>query len=419
VKSGTGSANGTSRRAAFDRWFRYPAGFSSPTLDRCFAATDVREGTIVDPFAGVGTTGTASITRGFAFRGIETHPFVAEIASLKFSAFPGDATRLVDEAAAVGERASATLSTTNITLETELVTRSFSATTLRALVSLRAAIGDAPAEVQPYLRLALAATLRDVADVKVGWPHQRPALKRKAPHQNATKRFAERVKWIADDLKTVSARADASITIGDSRKAAAWEAAVGATRAEVCLSSPPYLNNFDYADATRLEVYFFGLARSWADLCSVVRVDMVAASTQQSTRGRADAAWAALNKYEKTRERAETLAASLTHERKARGRGKEYDQMLPAYLADIAAVLTQAHAYLSDRGYVVWVVGDSAPYGVYLDTPALISDLAREVGFEPVADTHLRSRGKRWAVNGTRHQVALSERLVALRRVAD
>src|SRR5258708_39051759 len=68
----TGCPNGGSGRLPFDRWFRYPAGFSPATLDRCFGSLSGTGGLIVDPFAGVATTGTAAIARGHAFRGIET-----------------------------------------------------------------------------------------------------------------------------------------------------------------------------------------------------------------------------------------------------------------------------------------------------------------------------------------------------------
>ena len=43
---------------------------------------------------------------------------------------------------------------------------------------------------------------------------------------------------------------------GDSRVPEAWESIAPGT-AKGCVSSPPYLNNFDYADATRLELYFW------------------------------------------------------------------------------------------------------------------------------------------------------------------
>lgn len=67
-------------------------------------------------------------------------------------------------------------------------------------------------------------------------------------------------------------------------------------------------------------------------------------------------------------------------------------------------------------GIYVWVVGDSAPYGIAIDTPSLVLLVAEELGFQSVEDRCLRDRGQRWRTNGTRHQVALTERLIVFRR---
>ena len=61
---------------------------------------------------------------------------------------------------------------------------------------------------------------------------------------------------------------------------------------------------------------------------------------------------------------------------------------------------------------VVWVVGDSAPYGIHFDTPGLLSELGESLGFAVVGEQQIRSRGKRWRTNGKRHQVDLCEKQV-------
>ncbi len=304
----------------------------------------------------------------------------------------------------------------SVQAETLLVRRSFDEEVLKQLVALREMIEVAEDRLVPYLRCALVGTLRDVASVKVGWPYQQPGSARRPPYRSPIKRFHDRVKWLAEDLATLPASRDANITIGDSRATASWQMALGDTKARLCLSSPPYLNNFDYADATRLELYFLGKVRSWGELCSAVRVNMVAATTQQSTQSRARAGWMILDKLPTTAKIARELATNLSEKRRERSRGKEYDQMLPAYLADISEVLRRAYEHLDTGALLAWVVGDSAPYGVYIDTPAIISKMAVEIGFTPIQDVNLRLRGKRWAQNGTRHQVALSERLIVFRR---
>src|SRR3972149_8914532 len=49
-------------------------------------------------------------------------------------------------------------------------------------------------------------------------------------------------------------------------------------------TSPPYLNNFDYADRTRLELYFWGHAKSWGDISQKIRTVLMTSATTQISR---------------------------------------------------------------------------------------------------------------------------------------
>jgi hypothetical protein len=413
-----GAPNGASRTRVFDRWFRYPAGFSPAALEAAFKAVNVGEGQlIVDPFAGVATAGTTARDRALRFRGIEAHPLIAELANLKLKrqASLGDPESLIDEAEALtGE-----VEQVPTTSEHELVRRCFDPDTLSELVSLRALIIGSNSRWSRHLKWALLGTLREAAAVKVGWPHQRPNLRRvRQIVSDPLQRFVDRAAWIADDLATVGTGIDHRVVVGDSRARRPWAQALGEELAMGCVSSPPYLNNFDYADATRLELFFWGEISSWSEMCTEVRDEMLVATTQQSSVKSTEAAWRWLERHQSTKATLEPLAEDLTvlRREKVGKRGKEYDRVLPDYFAGIGKVLTQLYDHLADGAKVAWVVGDSAPYGVYVDTPRYLTALATQIGFAPVADVVIRSRGERWRTNGSRHQVPLSERLIVLHR---
>jgi hypothetical protein len=93
--------------------------------------------------------------------------------------------------------------------------------------------------------------------------------------------------------------------------------------------------------------------------------------------------------------------------------------MLVSYFADISSVLANAAKVVKPGGAVAWVVGDSAPYGIYVDTPKIIGLVATDLGYTVSADEQLRTRGLRWRTNGTRHQIDLSERLTIFTRPTD
>lgn len=408
----SGTSNGVSRRRAFDRWLRYPAGFSESTLHEaftCLEGTDPR-GAVVDPFCGVATVGTAARSQGRGFIGLEAHPWIATAAQLKFEV-PADPAGLVAAASEIV----ADVGPGDVSDEPELLRRVFSDEVLAILVTLRERIRSSTSVWTRHLELALMSNLRAHAGVKVGWPYQLPSQPRQARSADPCRFLQRRANMMADDLALWAQNAPPSVVVhGDSRDAQTWtsadfSAAVGA------VSSPPYLNNFDYADATRLEMYFSGAVSSWRELCLDVRDGMVVATTQQSSVGQAATALDALRRWPGVRAHVERLAGELERERLRRPRGKEYSRVVAPYFAGVGRVLEYLASALPAGAPVVLVVGDSAPYGIYVDTPSILLALGSEVGLEPVANRPLRSRGTKWRTNGSRHQVALSEQLVELR----
>jgi hypothetical protein len=411
----SGRPNGASRTRPFDRWFRYPAGFSEAALTAALDSVGHANGRwLVDPFAGAAVGGTAALVAGWRFAGIEAHPAIAELADLKFRRASA-AADLVAASADTVERAE---QIAPVVPENDLLERSFDSAVLANLCRLKEAILAEQTESQwrVHLKWALLGTLRDVASVKVGWPYQRPALARQPPHRDVQRRFLQRAARIAEDLIDAPSTRGSRVIAGDSGAAQPWRAVLGGQKAAACVTSPPYLNNFDYADATRLEMYFWGHADSWNSLVNSVRADMLIATTQQTRRDHATAALQHLLVYPGLARRLDDLRRRLETERVRRGRGKEYDRVLAPYFLGIARVLSRLHKNLSPGATCAWVVGDSAPYGIYIDTPGLIGALSEELGFVVDADVPLRRRGHRWRTNGTRHQVELSERLLTFRR---
>lgn len=405
--------NGPRRNTPFDGWLRYAAGFSESSLEACIEAVRPTDASVVkaaDPFLGVATAGRRAAEEGWAFRGIEAHPMIARVAALKFAPTP-PAADLVTAARAISQA----FEPGPVDGEHVLVRRMFADDILAEFVGLRNAITEAGGKWQAHLELALISILRDHAHAKVGWPYQLPGKGRSPRSKDPRGRFVRLVERFARDIAEAPP-ADVSVVHGDSREPAAW-ARADAANLDAILTSPPYLNNFDYADATRLELYFLGEVASWRELCSTVRSGMIIASTQQSHKLDAEAA---------IRDLAGTgigdaiapLIDELDQLRKRPGRrwGKAYNWLLALYFRDLRAVVANMAVALRPGGRAALVVGDSAPYGIYVDTPQLLTLVAEEFGFELVSSDVLRSRGARWRTNGSRHQVPLNERLVVWRR---
>lgn len=405
----TGAPNGASAQQAYDRWFRYPAGFSVETLQRCFdAAGDIaRDELLADPFCGAATVGTAHVARGGRFVGLEAHPLLVDLARTKLRVPPLSPRRLAHAARAVADRSG----TPACDDEPELVRRCFDGKTLSTLCGLRCEIASEGAW-RPYLTWALLGTLRDVANARVGWPYQRPAVERQPIHKDARERFVQRATQIAADLSEYPLIGSGRVRLVDSRRRSAWTSAFGEMRIRACITSSPYLNNFDYADATRLELYFLGQVTSWQEMCDSARTRMLVATTQQSRVALAKRDSARLRRIPGVDSELADLVERLEKERTRRPRGKEYDRLLPSYLSGINRVLENLANHLAPKARLVWVIGDSAPYGIYIDTPGLIATMARTHGLKLIENERLRTRGTRWRTNGMRHRIALEERML-------
>jgi hypothetical protein len=424
IASGRGRRHGTSYVNAFDRWFRYPAGFATDYASALLERLHVPEnGAVLDCFAGSGVIGTAAQQLGLRFYGIEAHPLIAELARLKLQPAPktdislGETSKQLAEAATSLIRDRLERGAPSAPDQADLVKRCFDPEHLEALVALRDLIKEGHGEHwSPYLKWALLGCLRELASAKVGWPYQRPSQQRKPMFSAPIKRFLARAEQIESDIAGHSSTGNSGIVVtGDARDPASWKIVEPAS-IEGCVSSPPYLNNFDYADATRLELYFWGDVTSWAQMCLDVRSGMITATTQQSSVGAARDAIERLNESVEVRREVAEINRRLENERKSRKRGKEYDRVVPDYFAGILQVLENLAEAMSPKARCAWLIGDSAPYGVYVDTPRLIGMLAKQAGFTVESDELLRHRGQRWAANAMKHDVKLSERLLILRR---
>jgi hypothetical protein len=390
----------------FDGWYRFPAAMRADALEQAAAAAKIPVGgSVVDPFCGTGRTATFVTARGERFVGIEAHPILADLSQTKVSC-PDDPTELRDRAQFLTRtrgRASAR------PRQADVLEACFDAEQLNLLVAMRDAAAD-DERWGAHLRWAVLGAVRELAGG--GWPYggARSTARRDRDPCAVVER---RIRRMADDLARAPRRRDAVVVGGDAREASAW-AAVEPGSVDASVSSPPYLNQLSYGEMVRAEAYFLGLAGNWRELNGLA-AGLMSSCTQQLSRARRDAAAVQLDSLPGVSAAASPMITRLAKARSERSRGKPYDQLLPTYLADISRVLAHLYKALAPGGRVAWVIGDSAPYGIYVDTPMLVGVVATEVGFEVFSDDVLRLRGSRWKVEG-RHDRPLTERLLTLRK---
>jgi len=135
---------------------------------------------------------------------------------------------------------------------------------------------------------------------------------------------------------------------------------------DVVITSPPYANNYDYADALRFEMTFWGDVTGWGDIHDAVRKYLIVSSSQHSSREKLkvndlldeDA-------VQPIRNELSAVMQQLAEVRERHGGKKHYHTMIGAYCRDISLVLRQLRIACKPGSRMCWVIGDSAPYGVY------------------------------------------------------
>ena len=419
-----------SLRAPIHRWFKYPAGYSYKLVEQTFKVFGIGPGhAVYDPFSGTGTTILTAKQNGIDGVGIEAHIFVHWVAETKlfwdFNA--ADLTQWVaktlKEVRHKVERGLPKSVDINEAFP-QLIYKCYHPEDLAVLYLIRAYSEEI--ESKPYqnlFKLALTDTLRSASTAGTGWPYIAP---RKSnghnPPKNAFIVFQKTLLSIVADLETVIGKTPPCVTrnvLGDSRRR---EPSVADESLDLAVTSPPYLNNYDYADRTRLEMYFLGWASSWGDITRAVRDKLMMAATTQVRRAdydldnilRPELAEHAPEVYQALR----AAVSDLTRLRQEKSGKKDYDIMTAQYFNDMYDVLRETYRVLKPDAAFVLVLGDSAPYGVYIPTGRYIAEIACSggIGFKSFQLEDLRKRGGKWPGNPQRHKVPLAEGLVILRK---
>lgn len=392
------------------RWFRYSAGFSAQWVHEVLAGWNIQSSHLVlDPFAGSGTVSVACDSIGIPSIGVEAHPVVSRICKAKLLwATPVE--RFSSFASAViegmrGRRA-------NLSKYPEIIHRSFDVETLTILDKLKLSwteIRNSSAESE-LVWMALTAILRSTSRAGTAqWQYILPNKTKKRVLQ-PLQAFLQQVEIMKSDMRKMQEQAKKShahIFSGDSRKLSSFAPAT----IDAVITSPPYANNYDYADALRFEMTFWGDIEGWADIHDAVRQYLMVSSSQHSSRDRLKMDdILALEALRPIRQQLSAVMNELSIVREHHGGKKHYHTMVGAYCRDIALVLQELRLVSRSGVKMCWVIGDSAPYGVYCPIDKWISELAIAAGFKQHRFEKLRDRNIKW--KNRKHRVPLKEGLL-------
>lgn len=395
--SGRLPTNLTTNRWPIHRWFNFIAGFSPEFVSQCIQEAGLvkGEGMLIDPFAGLSTALVQANFESVCSVGFETHPFFYDISLAKIC--PPSSTQNIDHIKSIcysvrpfaGELEKVWSPTATVFLRKIVSERS-----LRYLASAMLAEEAISRPERPLFRLILSRVLELAAHSQTDGIYKAPTtLKDSLEYSIALRKVCDEVRF---DVESVGGNLRPLAKLHPESSENMKRLKDGSC--SLCVTSPPYLNNFDFAEMTRLQLYFWRYAGSWGEITERVRRRLIVNTTTAPTDLKRRQTEFSASLSESLRSDLKPLIERLKQRRQHKAGKKDYHLLVYPYFAQMRNVFLELRRVLRPRSNFHLIVADSALYGVHMPTHQLLASLMAETGFEVVAVQNMRARGDRWVL---------------------
>ena len=397
------------------RWYEFKEGFSEDLVQLAVTEFHEQSGKIprlLDPFMGSGTTLITSGKLGLAATGIEVNPFISFSARVKCSSSANKQDLLVRNLTAVLADSKNEIPSLLEGVSTFTEARGadkwlFNRSVLRGFTAIDRAITSRHNVHHPF-RLALISALMDCCNAK----RDGKCLRYKSQWEklgfnssDLREAFKRRADIVIEDLVEYRFSANnLSVVKGDSRTKLRQ---LRAQSYDLVVTSPPYLNSFDYSDVYRPETFAGGFVRDNVQLRSI---------RLKTIRSHVQVAWKADRS-----EMSSSVSRLVTKLSRRDLWNKNLPDMVRSYFSDISSVLSGLWRVVRPNGEVWMVVATSAYAGVHVEVDKIVAQLAGDCGWSlRRIETlrQIRGSGQQWAAIAAGTQLPLRESLIVLERSA-
>ena len=383
------TAFAANRDAPVHRWVPWIAGFSSQFVEDALNRYLDGVGTVLDPFAGVGTTLVEADRAGHDVIGFEINPYAAFASRTKLGAHRMDHESLTDVLAdfvAFMKTAEATMTdpTTRPPEGFHTHTPFYSPKVLRKVLLVQDFITSLENDIENMFRLAFASSMVTYSNYSY-----EPSLGRRSAVGKAcvddfsvTETICRKVEQMAHDSRWYSqTRAGSSFRKDGSvleRSFLDWYRDIEPQSVDLLVTSPPYLNNYHYNRNTRPHLYWLGFCKDTREMRRLEKLNF--GEYWQNARGMTQVA---LDPRIHNREIHETIDNI-----RSRNGGKEiyggrgWANYAALYFNDSVRFMLGAKRCLRHGATALVVIGNSILQGIPVPTDRFLARIAEEQGLK-------------------------------------
>lgn len=400
-------------------WYKFTAGFSHKfveeiiNLENC---CESKKSMIFDPFAGCGTTLVSAQKADVKAVGNESQHFMYDVIRAKLN-WKIEEDTVIHHLKSLRKYITSKSSKFNLDKKAHpLLLTLYKKRTLKTLYLIKEYVSKIKSHrYRLFLKLALSQTLHKVSIHPIAIPYivRTKQLTVKGSAWSVYSGVVEKMLTDINDLRTT--KVTTKIYLQDSRIP---NKKIRANSCTVCITSPPYLNNLDYGEVSKVHTHFFGITDSWNDITERVRKKLVTGATTHYLESTFS-----LPKfqrsyfYKKNELEAQNLIKRynlLKRVSSVRSGKKSFHILLMLYFQDMFQVLIEMRRVLKPHAKAYLILGDSAPYGIFVNTTKILGKIALNAGFSRYRIIKIRSRGSKWPDLTYRHNHELSENLLIL-----
>jgi DNA modification methylase len=399
-------------------WYKFTAGFSYKFVESILDEEAKNKKPIVfEPFAGCGTTLVSSQKKGAKAIGNEGQEFMLDVIKAKLN-WDIDKFQCLENLNKLEDYVRVRLNSYDVATNTHpLLQTLYSPETLSVLYLIRNGLSRIESEsLKLFFKLALSQTMHKTAIHPIAVPYiSRTKILANGGHPwEKFQAIISQMLLDIEPLKNISHTSD--IYLHDSRHI---NKQIEDASCNVCITSPPYLNNLDYGEVSKVHTHFFDITSNWNDITTKVRKNLVTGATTHYKEAEFDIETFKKSEFSINNKDVFLDLSSkffkikdIAKDRKGK---KSFNILMMHYFEDMYYVLKEIKRVLELNSKAYLILGDSAPYGVYVSTTEILGEISKSVGFNNYEIYKIRSRGTKWKSLKNRHSIELSENVLMLR----